>query len=198
MTDKVLSTFKPKFQKKATNFSNKTNHNNTFLLGFFIWVLGFPINYFCQRLYCNPPYFTLCGEITRKQKVKQFLCELSFFDTHSWRTLPSFGHSCVPMNTNLYNILWFSCPGKSRDIVYQHTCWFSWLIFVQHGLFGILLTVSSALSPLTDHGIYYIIRCGNMAVNNIFISHISIYNEKLRKVIPPKLYLSFFVQYTCI
>ena len=46
LTDKVLSTCKSKFQKKATNFTDKTNYNNSFLLGFFIWVLGFPIDIF--------------------------------------------------------------------------------------------------------------------------------------------------------
>ena len=46
LTDKVLSTCKPKFQKKATNFADKTNHNNSFLLGFFIRVFAFPIDIF--------------------------------------------------------------------------------------------------------------------------------------------------------
>ena len=46
LTDKVLLTCQPKFQKKVINLSDKTNHNNSFLLGFFIWVLGFPINIF--------------------------------------------------------------------------------------------------------------------------------------------------------
>ena len=129
------------------------------------------------------------------ESVKQFLCEFSFFDTHSWRALQSFGHYCVPMNTNLFNILWFSCQGKSRDVVYQRTCWFSWLIFIQHGLFGILLTVFSALSRLTDHGIYYISRCGIWLLTIFHIPYIH-FQRELRKVIPPKLYLSFFVQYT--
>ena len=46
LTDKVLSSYKPKYQKKATNFADKTNHKNSFLLGFFIWVLGFQIDIF--------------------------------------------------------------------------------------------------------------------------------------------------------
>ena len=46
MTGKVLSTCKPKFQKKVTNFSYKTNHNNSFLLGFFILILGVEIDIF--------------------------------------------------------------------------------------------------------------------------------------------------------
>ena len=143
--DKVLSTCKPKFQKKATNFSYKTNHKNSFLLGLFILVLGFQSIFF-QRLYWNPPIIISFCEITRTRKVKPFLCEVSFFDTHSWRTLLCFGHSCPPMNTNLFNILSFSCQGQSKDIIYQRTCWFLWLIFAQDGFFGILLTVSSTLS----------------------------------------------------
>ena len=104
--------------------------------------------------------------------------------------LPSFGHSCLPIHTNLFNILWFSSQGKSRNIVYQRTWWFSWLIFVQHGLFGILLTVYSALSCLTDHGIYYITRCRIWLLTIFHIPYIH-FQRELRKIIPPKLYLSF-------
>ena len=43
-------------------------------------------------------------------------------------------------HTNFFNILCFSCQGKSRDIVYQRACLFSWLIFAKHGLFGIQIT----------------------------------------------------------
>ena len=46
MIDKVLSTCKPKFQKKATDLADTTNQKNSFLLGIFIWVLGFPIDIF--------------------------------------------------------------------------------------------------------------------------------------------------------
>ena len=46
LTDKVLSTCQLKFQKKATNFIDKTNHKTSFLLVFLIWVLGFPIDIF--------------------------------------------------------------------------------------------------------------------------------------------------------
>ena len=110
-------------------------------------------------------------------------------------TLPSFGHSCVPMNPTLFNILWFSCQGTSRDIVYQRSCWFSWLIFVQHGLYGILLTLYSVLSRLTDHEIYYITRCRIWLLTIFHVSFIH-FQRELRKVTPPKWYLSFFVQYT--
>ena len=34
------------FQKKETNFADKTNQKNSLLLVVFIWVLGFPINVF--------------------------------------------------------------------------------------------------------------------------------------------------------
>ena len=37
---------KPKFQKKAFNFSDKTNQKNSFLLEFFIWNFWFPIDIF--------------------------------------------------------------------------------------------------------------------------------------------------------
>ena len=106
-----------------------------------------------------------------------------------------FGHSCVPMNTNLLNVLWFSYLGKSRDIVYQRTCWFSWLIFVQHERTGILLTEYSALSRLTDQGLYYIIRCWIWLLTMFHIPYIH-FQRELRKVSPPKWYPSFFVQYT--
>ena len=34
------------FRRKAPNAADKTNHKNSFLLGFFIWVFGFPIDIF--------------------------------------------------------------------------------------------------------------------------------------------------------
>ena len=48
LTDKVLSKCKPKFQRKTSNFSDKTNHKNSifFLLVFFIGVFLFPIDIF--------------------------------------------------------------------------------------------------------------------------------------------------------
>ena len=98
------------------------------------------------------------------------------------------------MNTNLFNILWFSCQGKSRDIIYQSSCLFSWWIFVQHGLFGILLTAYSALSRLTDYGIYSITRCGLSMLTIFHFPDIHLQRE-LRNVTPPKLYLSFFSVY---
>ena len=49
---------------------------------------------------------------------------------------------------------------KSKAIVDKRICLFLLLIFAQQGLFEIQLTVYSALSCLTDFGIYYITRCG--------------------------------------
>ena len=47
---------------------------------------------------------------------------------------------------------------------------------------------------LTDHGIYHITRCGIWLLTIFHIPYIY-FPRKLRKVIPPKVYLSFFVQY---
>ena len=33
-------------EEKKNNFADKTNHKNSFLLGLFIWVFGFPIDIF--------------------------------------------------------------------------------------------------------------------------------------------------------
>ena len=159
--------------------------------------MGFWVSnrYFCQWQYWNSSKITLCGESTRLREVKQFSCDVFFFNTQSWRTVPSFGHYCVPMHTNLLKILWFSCQGKSRDIVYQRICLFLWLIFAQHGLFEIQLSVYSALSRLTDLGIYDITRCGIWLLTIFHIPYIH-FQRDLRKVTSPKWYLSFFVQYT--
>ena len=112
LTDKVLSTCKPKFQKKATNFADKTNHKNSFFAR--VLCLGFCVSnrYFCQRQDWISSKITLCGKFTRWREVKQFSCEVFFFTTHLRRNLASFGHHCVPMHTNLLNILCFSCQGK--------------------------------------------------------------------------------------
>ena len=98
------------------------------------------------------------------------------------------------MHTNLFKILCFSCQGKRRDIVYQRICLFLWLIFAQHGLFEIQLTVYSALSRLADLGIYDITRCGIWLLTIFHIPYIH-FQRELRKVTSPKWYLSFFVQY---
>ena len=85
--------------------------------------------------------------------------------------------------------------GKSRDIVYQRICLFLWSIFTQHGLFEIQLTVYSALSHLTDLGIYDITRGGIWLLTIFHIPYIH-FQRELRKVTSPKWYLSFFVQYS--
>ena len=89
-----------------------------------------------------------------------------------------------------FKILCFSCQGKSRDIVYQRICLFVWLIFAQHGLFEIQLTVYTALSRLTDLGIYDITRCGIWLLTIFHIPYIQ-FQRELRKVTSPKWYLSF-------
>ena len=136
----------------------------------------------------------MCGESTRLRGVKQFSWDVFFFNTQSWRTMPSFGYYCVPMHTNLFKILWFSCQGKSRDIAYLRICLLKWLIFAQHWLFKIQLTVYSALSRLTDLGIYDITRSGIWLLTIFHIPYIH-FQRELRKVTSPKWYLSFFVQY---
>ena len=99
------------------------------------------------------------------------------------------------MHTNLFTILCFFCQVKSKDIVYQRICLFLWLIFAQHGLFKVHLTVYSAISRLTDLGIYYITRCGIWLLTILHIPYIY-FQRELRKVASPKWYLSFFfVQY---
>ena len=98
------------------------------------------------------------------------------------------------MRTNLFNILCFSCQGKSIDIIYQRICLFLRLIFTQHGHFEIQLTVYSALSRLTDLGIYYITRCEIWLLTIFHIQYIH-FQRQPRKVTSPKLYISFCVQY---
>ena len=153
--------------------------------------MGFRVSnrYFCLWKDWNSLKIPLCGEIPRWREVKQFLCNVFFLNTQSWRTLASFGHYCVPMHTNLFNILCFSCQGKSRDIVYQRIWLFLWVIFAQHGLFEFQLTIYSALSRLTDLE-NYITRCG-LWLLTIFHIPYTHFQRKLRKVTSPKLNLSF-------
>ena len=77
-TDKVLFTCKPKFQKKATNFPYKNEPQELVFARVLYMGFGVSSRYFCQQLYWNPPNNTLSGEITRKRKVKQFLCRFPF------------------------------------------------------------------------------------------------------------------------
>ena len=85
------------------------------------------------------------------------------------------------MHTNLFKILCFSCQEKSRDIVYQLICLSLWLIFAQHGLFEIHLSVYSALSRLTDLGIYDITRCGIWLLTIFHIPYIH-FQRELKKL----------------
>ena len=82
-------------------------------------------------------------------------------------TLPSVGHSCVPMNTTLFNIVWFSYQGTSRDIVYQTLV----LIFVVNIRPARTLwnSTHSPLSPFTPDWSRNLLHIPmqNMAVNNI-------------------------------
>ena len=89
------------------------------------------------------------------------------------------------MHTNLSQILCFSCQGKSRDIVYQRIRLLLWLIVAQHGLSEIQLTVNSALSRLTDLGIYDIIQCGIWLLTIFHIPYIH-FQRELGKVTSPK------------
>ena len=131
-------------------------------------------------------------------KVKTIFVRVFLF-RHLFMTNPTIFWTLLRFNEyDFFNILWFSCQGKSRDIVYQRTCWFSWLIFVQHWLYGILLTAWSALSRLTDQGIIYLTRCRIWLLTLFHIAYIN-FKRELRKVTPQKLYLSFFfVQYISV
>ena len=88
VTDKVPYTCKPKFQKKATDFSHKTNHKNSFLLGFFIRGLGVSNRYFCQRLYWNPLTQHCVVKLPANERLDNFCASFPFFDTHLRPTLP--------------------------------------------------------------------------------------------------------------
>ena len=91
-------------------------------------------------------------------------------------------------------MLWFSCQGTSRDIVYQSSCWFAWLIFVQHGL--LWNSTHCLLSPFTLDWSRNLLHnpMQNMAVNNI--SYI-IYplSTRIEKGYTIKMIPFFFVKY---
>ena len=111
LTDKVLSTCKPKFQKKESNFATKTKHMNSFLLSFFIWFFVFPIDIFVNGN-IETPLKAHCVENLPVDERYNNLRARFFFNTHLWRNLASFEHYCVPMHTNLFNILCFFLSGK--------------------------------------------------------------------------------------
>ena len=132
----------------------------------------------------------MCGESTRLREVKQFSCDVFFFNTQSWRPLPSFGLYCVPMHTHLFKILCFSCSGYHLS---THM-----LIFVANIRPARIFWNSThcLLSPFTldwSRNLWHN-PMWNMAVNNISypISPLLTRTEKglITKMIP-----FFFVQY---
>ena len=152
---------------------------------------------FCQWQDWNSSKITLCGESTRLREVNSFHAMSSFSalsHDEPYHLLDTCAFQCIRI---FFKILCFSCQGKSRDIVYQRICLFLWSLFARHGLFEIQLTVYSALSRLTDLGIYDITRCGIWLLTIFHIPYIH-YQRELRMVTSPKWYLSFFVQYTCL
>ena len=57
-----------------------------------------------------------------------------------------------------------------------------------------LILVVNIRPAWTDHGMYYITRSGIWLLTKFHIPYIY-FQRTLKKAIPPKLYLSFFVQY---
>ena len=137
LTGKARSICKPKFQKKATNFVDKTVHKNSFSVGFFIWVFGFQIDIFVN------------GKIETSLKSH---CVVK-----------------LPVDDRLNNF-------RAK--------------FLFHGLYWIQFNAYSALSRLTDLGIYYITRCGIWLLTIFHIPYIH-FQREMRKVTSPKWYLSF-------
>ena len=92
-------------------------------------------------------------------------------------------------------ICWSFCafPVREKEEIsfINAYAYFLWLIFAHHGLFEIQLTVYSALSRLTDLGIYDITRRGIWLFTIFHIPYIP-FQRELRKVTSPKWYLSFF------
>ena len=87
----------------SQSFRNKRTTRNRTVLRFKIVVLRVPIDIFSTAS-LKPHYKTLCGEITLllKQTISR---ELSFFNTHSRRSLQSFGQSYLHIHTDFFNIL---------------------------------------------------------------------------------------------
>ena len=81
---------KSRLRRKQQLSHIKTNHKNSFLPGFFIWGLRFQIDSFFNG-YIEIPLISHCVvKLPVNERKKPFLCDFSFFDTHSWRTLPMF------------------------------------------------------------------------------------------------------------
>ena len=185
------------FRRKQPISLIKRTTKNSFLLGFFIWVLGFPIDIFVNgkietplKSHCVVKYPLTTG---KSIFVRGFLFQRSVMTNPSscWTIL------CSNTYDFFFKIFCFSYQGKSRDIVYQRICLFWCIIFAQYGRFEIQLTVYSALSLLTDLGIYYITRCVIWLLTIFHIPYIH-FQRELRKVTSPKLYLSFLLFSICL
>ena len=158
LTEKVPSKCKQKFQKKAFNFSDKTNHKNLFLLEFFIWSSWFPIDIFVNGKIEIHLKSYLVVKLPVGESLNNFramVSLLTLIHEEPWHLLDTLASQCIRISSTF-------CAFPAREKVETssinaHTCLFSWLIFAKHGLFGIQLTAYSARSRLTDHGIYYII-----------------------------------------
>ena len=107
---KVPSKCKPKFQQKAFNFSDKTNHKNSFFAG--VLYLDFLVSnqYFCQQQDRNQSKITFCGEITRWRKLKQFSCDFIIHD-EPWHLLDTLASQCIRISSTFCA---FFCQGKSK------------------------------------------------------------------------------------
>ena len=85
-TDKILCLWKPR------------TTGTRILLGFFILYFWVPNRYFFRWLDWNSPYNTVCGEITRLRKVKQFSCELffsTFIQDEPYNLLVALAFNCI-------------------------------------------------------------------------------------------------------
>ena len=66
------------FETKTPNFADKTNHNNSFLLGFFIWVFGFPIDFFVNDKIETPLKLHCVVKVPIYERVNSFRAIFSF------------------------------------------------------------------------------------------------------------------------
>ena len=178
-----------RFRRKQPISHIKRTTRTRFCWGSLFGVWGFPIDIFVN-CYIEIPQHHIVWWNYPLTKGKTIFVRVFLF-RHPFTTNSTIFWTLL--RSKQYNFFSTFCDflsGKSRDIVHQRTFWFTWLIFVQHGLFGILLTVHSALSCLTDHGIYYITRCRIWLLTKFQIPYIR-FQREVRKVTPPKLYLSF-------
>ena len=103
---------------------SEIKHTSSILLWFFICAIGFQNNIFVSTAWLKPLYYILFGKITRLRKVKHSSYEFCFFKDTPCHCI---SHPCVQMHADFFNILCFSCQGKSIDLVYTfRMCRFSW------------------------------------------------------------------------